>query len=64
MHVAFHPTSYRLLPGQALRLSIAGANPKDFLPLRFPDGSSSYALTVHAGPAHPSTLFLPTGKGE
>ncbi len=55
-----HPTSYRFLPGQALRLAVAGANPQDFLPLRFPDGGASYDLTVHTGPAHPSALFLPT----
>ena len=60
MQVAFHPTSYRLLPGQALRLSVAGANPTDFLPLRFPDGGASYDLTVHTGPDYPSTLTLPT----
>lgn len=63
MQVNFHPTSYQFQRGQAIRLSVAGANPKDFLPLRFPDGGASYDLTVHTGPEHPSTLFLPTYGG-
>lgn len=63
MQVNFHPTSYQFQRGQAIRLSVAGANPKDFLPLRFPHGGASYDLTVHTVPEHPSTLFLPTHGG-
>ena len=64
MTIALQPTSYRFLPGQAVRLAVAGADPVDFLPLRFPDGSVSYDLTVHTGPGCPSRLVLPTAAGD
>ena len=60
IEVGMLPISYRFAPGHRVRLSIAGADADNFLPLAAQAGEYS----VHLGPGVPGTLVLPVDAAE
>jgi predicted acyl esterase len=45
--LSLQPTSYLFKKGQCVRVSIAGSNPRDFLPLNLGEGVNEYTLNLH-----------------
>lgn len=61
--VRFHllPTGFVFKKGQAIRLSIGGADAAHFTPV---DGLDKYTLTIMTGPKYVNTVFLPTPQSS